>query len=220
MREISMPDVEKSFIVKALKRLDVDSFLEHELARAGYVSVELQKTPLGTNVTIYAEKPGMVIGRHGSTVHELTQKLEKDFEIERPQIAVAPIEVPELNAKIMAKRIKNALERGIHFRRAAYIALNQIMEAGALGAEIRIKGKLRTERARYEKLRSGIVLKAGQISLERVDTAVEHALLKQGKIGIKVRIVLPSAVKALEELDKGKVLAKVEGEKSGDTQSK
>jgi len=210
-----MPDVEKNFVAKALKRLDVDSFLQKELARAGYVKVDLQKTPLGTNVTIYAERPGMVIGRHGSTVHELTQKLEKIFGIERPQIGVVPVEVPELNAKIMAQRIKNALERGIHFRRAAYIALNQIMEAGALGAEIRIKGKLRTERARYEKLRSGIVLKAGQISHEHVDVAVSHAYLKQGKIGIKVKIVLPSAVKAIEELDKGKVLVKEEGGESG-----
>ena len=213
-----MPDIEKSFIAKALKRLDVDSFLQRELARAGYVKVDLQKTPLGTNVTIYAERPGIVIGRHGSTVHELTQKLEKIFGIERPQIGVAPVEIPELNAKIMAQRIKNALERGIHFRRAAYIALNQIMEAGALGAEIRIKGKLRTERARYEKLRSGIVLKAGQISHEHVDVAVSHAFLKQGKIGIKVKIVLPSAVKAIEELDKGKVLVKAEGEESGHTE--
>ncbi|RLF12377.1 MAG: 30S ribosomal protein S3 [Thermoprotei archaeon] len=212
-----MTDVEKSFIVKALKRLDVDSFLQRELARAGYVRVDLQKTPLGTNVTIYAERPGMVIGRHGATVHELTQKLEKLFSIEKPQIGVAPIEIPELNAKIMAQRIKNALERGIHFRRAAYIALNQIMEAGALGAEIRIKGKLRTERARYEKLRSGIVLKAGQLSHEHVDVAVSHAYLKQGKVGVKVKIVLPSAVEAIEKLDKGKVMVKeqVEGGESG-----
>ncbi|MCS7140078.1 MAG: 30S ribosomal protein S3 [Candidatus Nezhaarchaeota archaeon] len=213
-----MPDIEKSFVAKALKRLDVDSFLQKELERAGYVKVELQKTPLGTNVTIYAERPGMVIGRHGSMVHELTQRLEKMFGIEKPQIGVAPIEVPELNAKIMAQRIKAALERGIHFRRAAYIALNQIMEAGALGGEVRIKGKLRTERARYEKLRAGIILKAGQISQEHVDTAVSHAYLKQGKIGIKVRIVLPSALKALEELDKGKTLAKMEGAKSGDSE--
>jgi small subunit ribosomal protein S3 len=93
------------------------------------------------------------------------------------------------------------------------------MEAGALGAEIRIKGKLRTERARYEKLSSGIILKAGQLSQEHVDVAVEHALLKQGKIGVKVKIVLPSAVKAMEELDKGKVFTKSEGEGGGNAQS-
>ncbi|MDI9619888.1 MAG: 30S ribosomal protein S3 [Candidatus Nezhaarchaeota archaeon] len=209
-----MPDIEKNFIIKGLKRLDVDFFLQRDLEKAGYVKVDLQKTPLGTNVTIYAERPGMVIGRHGSTVHELTQKFEKIFGIERPQIGVAPIEVPELNAKIMAQRIKSALERGIHFRRAAYIALNQIMEAGAVGAEIRIKGKLRTERARYEKLCSGIVVKAGQISSEYADIAVSHAYMKQGKIGVKVKIVLPDARNAIEELDKGKVQVK-EGESSG-----
>ena len=200
-----MVDVEKMFIGKAVKKLDVDRFLAKELEKAGYLGVDIQKTPLGVHLTIYAERPGLVIGRHGVTVKELAEKLEKEFGLERPQIGVVSVPVPELNAKIMAMRVASALERGVHFRRAAFVALNRIMEAGALGAEVISKGKLRTERARYEKLRAGLLLKAGQISQEYVDEAVAHCYLKQGKVGVKVRIMLPQAVEALKTLDRGEI---------------
>lgn len=200
-----MVDVEKTFVQKAVKKLDVDKFLSKELEKAGYLGVDLQKTPLGVHLTIYAERPGLVIGRHGITVKELAERLEKEFGLERPQIGVVSVPVPELNAKIMAMRVASALERGIHFRRAAFVALNRIMEAGALGAEIIIRGKLRTERARYEKLRAGLLLKAGQISEEYVDEAVAHCFLKQGKVGVKVRIMLPQALEVLKTLDRGEI---------------
>lgn len=207
-----MVDVEKMFIDKALKRLDIDRFLSKELQKAGYLGVDIQKTPLGAFLTIYAERPGLVIGRHGATVRELAEKLEKQLGLERPQISAVSVPVPELSAKVMAMRIASALEQGIHFRRAAFVALNRIMEAGALGAEITIRGKLRTERARYEKLRAGLLLKSGQISQEYVDEAVAHALLKQGKIGVKVKIMLPQAMEAIKTLDRGEARAAVSAE--------
>ncbi|MCX8204069.1 MAG: 30S ribosomal protein S3 [Candidatus Nezhaarchaeota archaeon] len=213
-------DVEKMFVEKALKKLDIDRFLAKELEKAGYLGVDIQKTPLGAFLTIYAERPGLVIGRHGVTVKELAEKLEKQFGLERPQISAVSVPVPELSAKIMAMRVASALEQGIHFRRAAFVALNRIMEAGALGAEIIIRGKLRTERARYEKLRAGLLLKAGQVSQEYVDEAVAHAFLKQGKVGVKVRIMLPQAVEVIKTLDRVEVKAAggIGGEQSGNTE--
>ncbi len=205
-------DVKKMFVQKAAKKLDIDLFLAKELEKAGYLGVDVQKTPLGTHITIYAERPGLVIGRHGMTVRELAEKLEKQFGLERPQIGVVSVPVPELNAKIMAMRVASALERGVHFRRAAFVALNRIMEAGALGAEVIIRGKLRTERARYEKLRAGLLLKAGQISEEYLDEAVAHAFLKQGKVGVKVRIMLPQAKEAIKLLDRGEIVQPPSGE--------
>jgi small subunit ribosomal protein S3 len=212
MEEGYLADVEKAFVMKALRKLDVDRFLAKELKKAGYIGVDVQKTPLGTYLTIYAERPGLVIGRHGLTVRELAEKLEKEFGLERPQIGVASVPVPELSAKIMASMVASALERGIRYRRAAFVALNRIMEAGALGAEIIIRGKLRTERARYEKLRAGLLPKAGQISEEYLDEGVAHAYLKQGKVGVKVRILLPQAAEALKTLDRGEVKAAEGGE--------
>ncbi|MDH5806552.1 MAG: 30S ribosomal protein S3 [Candidatus Methanomethylicaceae archaeon] len=183
--------VVKFFINKAIKNMLIDDYLQKELKRAGYAGVEFQKTPLGDRVVIYAERPGLVIGRQGVTIKELARILEMKFGFENPQIAVVPVQTPELNARIMANRIAMALEKGIHFRRAAFVALRQIMEAGARGAEIVIRGKLVSERARYEKFRAGVILKAGEPSKYAVDRAVTHVLLKPGVYGIKVSIFLP-----------------------------
>ena len=188
----------KFFINKASKNMIIDNYLMNELKRAGYAGVEFQKTPLGNRVVIYAERPGMVIGRQGATIRELAHIIETKYSLENPQMAVIPVQRPELNARIMASRVASALERGIHFRRAAFIALRQISEAGARGAEIVIRGKLSTERSRYEKFKFGAILKAGQPRKYAVDTAVTHVLLKPGAFGIKVNIYLP--VKTIDDI--------------------
>ncbi|MCS7364251.1 MAG: 30S ribosomal protein S3 [archaeon GB-1867-035] len=187
-----MTNVKKYFVAEGLKRMEIDEYLSERLKRAGYAGVEIQKTPLGTRVTIYAERPGIVIGRGGLNIKDLAETLEKRFGLENPQIAVAQVQVPELNAKIMALRIARAMERGIHFRRAAFIALRQIVEAGAKGVEIIISGKLRTERARYEKYKAGELLKSGKPYEELVDEATVYVALKPGIYGIKVRIMPPT----------------------------
>jgi small subunit ribosomal protein S3 len=124
--------------------------------------------------------------------------METKYGLENPQIAVIPVQTPELNARIMAGRVASALERGIHFRRSAFIALRQISEAGARGAEIIIRGKLSTERSRYEKFRTGAILKAGQPRKYAVDSAVTNVLMKPGSFGIKVNIYLP--VKTIDDI--------------------
>ncbi len=138
-------------------------------------------------------RPGIVIGRGGETIKELAIVLEERFELPNPQISVAEIEIPELNAYVVASRVTSALKRGVHYRRSGFWALNQIMEAGALGAEVIISGKLRTDRARYEKFRAGYMPKSGDPALKYVRKAELHAQLKPGIIGVKVRIMPPDA---------------------------
>lgn len=149
-------------------------------------------------------RPGIVIGRGGETIKNLAIILEEKFELPNPQISVAEIEIPELNAYVVASRVTSALKRGVHFRRSGFWALNQIMEAGALGAEVIISGKLRTDRARYEKFRAGYMPKSGDPALKYVRRAELHAQLKPGIYGVKVRIMppdvnFPDQIKIIEE---------------------
>jgi len=181
----------KQIIAESKKKVSVDEFLEQELARAGYGGVDITKTPLGTRITIYAARPEIIIGRGGENIRRLARTLESKFGLFNPQIAVAEVQNPELNPKIMAARILAALQRGVHFRRACYWALNNIMKAGALGAEIIISGKLTTERARYEKFKAGYLPKVGDPVLKHVRTATAYTLLKPGLFGVKVTIVPP-----------------------------
>ncbi len=138
-------------------------------------------------------RPGIVIGRGGETIKQLATVLEEKFQLPNPQISVAEIEIPELNAHVVASRVTSALKRGVHFRRAGFWALNQIMEAGALGAEIIISGKLRTDRARYEKFRAGYMPKSGEPAIKYMRKAELHAQLKPGIMGVKVRLMPPDA---------------------------
>jgi small subunit ribosomal protein S3 len=195
----------KRFITESIKKAEIDEFLQKKLERAGYGGVDLSKTPLGTHVVIYAMRPGIVIGRGGETIKELATTLEENFNISNPQISVSEIEVPEFNAFVVASRVASALQRGVHFRRAGFWALNQVMDAGALGAEIVISGKLRTERARFEKFRAGYFPRCGDAALKYMKKAEAHVQLKPGIIGVKVKIMPPDAkfpdkVQIVEEL--------------------
>ena len=186
--------VVRHFITESIKKTEIDEFLQKKLERAGYGGVTISKTPLGTHMVIYAMRPGLVIGRGGESIKELASILEEKFKVSNPQISVSEIEIPELNAYVVASRVASALQRGIHFRRAGFWALNQVMDAGALGAEIIISGKLRTERARFEKFRAGYLARCGEPALKYVRKAEVHVQLKPGIFGIRVRIMPPDAV--------------------------
>lgn len=195
----------KRFITESIKKTEIDEFLQKNLERAGYGGVTISKTPLGTHMVIYAMRPGLVIGRGGESIRELASVLEEKFKVSNPQISVSEIEIPELNAYVVASRLAAALQRGVHFRRAGFWALNQVMEAGALGAEIIISGKLRTERARYEKFRAGYFPKCGEPATKYMRRAEVHVQLKPGIFGVRVRIIPPDAefpdrIKIVEQL--------------------
>ncbi len=181
--------VQKYFVRDNIKKAEINAYLAQELRKAGYSKVEVTKTPLGARVVIYAAKPGMVIGRRGQSIRDLTQVFEQTFGMENPQVSVAPIEVPDLDPAVVASQVAAALQRGIHFRRAAYWALQRMMGAGALGAEITIRGKLTTERARYERYRDGYLPSVGDPVLKQVRRAVVDIQLKQGLFGVAVKIL-------------------------------
>jgi len=185
--------VRKYFIDDSSKKTQIDEFLGEELKKAGYSRVELTKTPLGTRVVVYAAKPGMVIGRRGQSIRDLTRVFEEKFGIENPQISVAAIEIPELDAKVVASQVAMALQRGVHFRRAAYWAVQRVINAGALGVEITIRGKLSTERSRCERFRSGYLPRVGDPIQKQLKQAVVFTQLKPGLFGVNVKILPPDA---------------------------
>ncbi|TFG33259.1 30S ribosomal protein S3 [Candidatus Thorarchaeota archaeon] len=181
----------KYFIEQNSRRLAIDEFLGHELNAAGYGGVEIRKMPMKTEVVVHASRPGVVIGRRGAKIRELTYILENEFGIENVQVEVNEIENPWLDAAVMASRLARQLERGVRFRRMAYWILRRVMRAGAVGCEIIVKGKLSSRRARYQKFKQGVIAKTGEPADLFVDEADDRAVLKPGVIGIKVRIMRP-----------------------------
>jgi len=172
-----------------VKKWMIKEFLEYKLGRQGYVDSDVMRTPLGTRIVIYAERPNRIIGRKGVVVKELTELLARKLGVENPIIDVTPVQDPDLNAKVIVNRIAWAMTKGVKFRRAGMIAIRQVMDAGAKGAEIVISGKLSSERARFEKYVQGVVYKNGQDSRLLVNRYVGSVLLKPGIYGIEVRIM-------------------------------
>jgi small subunit ribosomal protein S3 len=185
--------VVKRIIRDAIERVKVDELLADEYVQAGYGGITLTKTPLGAQINLFAMRPGRVIGKRGRAIKEASERLERELGLTNPQITVVEVEFPELNPQIQAARIANALERGIHYRRALFWSLNRTMEAGAIGCEILIKGPLRSNRGRYEKVVEGYVPKSGDPALRWVKKATMHVKMKKGAFGVNVSIVPPDA---------------------------
>ncbi|GAB3673594.1 30S ribosomal protein S3 [Halopiger thermotolerans] len=184
---------EQQFIENGLQRSQIDEFFQEELGRAGYGGMEVAKTPMGTQIVLKAEKPGMVIGKGGENIRKVTTALEEKFDLEDPQVDVQEVDEPDLNARIVADRLANALERGWYFRKAGHTTIDRIMEAGALGAEIVLSGKVTGARSRVEKFNRGYIKHNGEPAEEIVDEGQATAVMKLGTIGVTVKIIPPGA---------------------------
>jgi len=184
---------EQQFIHDGIQRTKIDEFFHDELARAGYGGMDVAKTPMGTQIVLKAEKPGMVIGKGGKNIREVTSELEERFDLDDPQIDVQEVDEPDLNAQIVADRLANALERGWYFRKAGHTTIDRIMDAGALGAEIVLSGKVTGARSRVEKFNRGYIKHNGEPAEEIVDRGTGVAVMKLGTIGVQVRIIPPDA---------------------------
>ena len=193
----------KNVIKSNYRNMELDEFLSQTLKDAGYGFADVQKTPIGTRITLYVTRPGLVIGRKGTGIKDLTAKLEQKFGLNSPQISVMEVSVPELNPKIMCNRIAQLIERGTAFRRAALWTINTVMNAGALGVEVSISGKLRSERAHFEKHSAGIIPKSGDVASRVVNTGITHVLTKMGLMGVQLRIALKNELPEEFELADG-----------------
>jgi small subunit ribosomal protein S3 len=193
----------KNVIKSNYRNMELDEFLSQTLKDAGFGFADVQKTPIGTRITLYVTRPGLVIGRKGMGIKDLTAKLEQKFGLNSPQISVMEVSVPELNPKIMCNRIAQLIERGTAFRRAALWTINTVMNAGALGVEVSISGKLRSERAHFEKHSAGIIPKSGDVASRVVNTGITHVLTKMGLMGVQLRIALKNELPSEFELADG-----------------
>jgi len=163
-------------------------YLRSKIKDAGFSNAEVSKTPTGTRVVLHVTRPGIVIGRKGTGIKELTEKLETEYGLKNPQIAVEEITKPELSPEVMCNRMASHLERGTAFRRATMWTIQQIMEGGAMGTEITISGKLRGDRSAFEKHSQGILPRAGHHADMIVSEDIAHVETPMGLIGVRIRI--------------------------------
>lgn len=198
--------IERKFVKQRIKEEQIQEFISKNLKNVGHSHTKMQKTPLGEKIVIYATRPGLIVGKKGQSIKQLTKTLKKRFELENPQIEISEVENPNLDANIVAERIADSLERfgTTKFKGIGHKVMTNVMEAGALGVEIIMSGKIPSARARSWRFYSGYLKKSGDISLIGIRKANVMAKLKTGIIGIKVAIMppdikLPDNIKIIEE---------------------
>lgn len=185
--------IERKFIKENLQEFQVHEFIKDSLKNVGHSHTKLLRTPLGEKIVIFASRPGLIVGRKGENIKKLTNVLKKRFNFENPQIEISEVENPSLDAQIVAERIASTLERfGIQkFKGIGHKTMQDVMNAGAMGIEIIVSGKVPSARAKSWRFYSGYLKKSGDIALNQVKHAQAQAQLKPGTVGIKVSIMTP-----------------------------
>lgn len=185
--------IERKVMKDKFTEYSIDRFIRQTLTDVPIKETKFEKNPLGERVTIFTSAPGLVIGREGSNIKALTVKLKEKFDFENPQIKIGEIKDTHLSAAIVAKLIANDLARfgSQKFKLTGFKALTGIMNAGAMGTEIKISGKLPSSRAKSWRFSKGYLKKTGYVSDFVIDKAQEQVTLKTGVVGIQVQIMLP-----------------------------
>lgn len=185
--------IERKILQEKVRSYQINKLLGTTLKRVGFSSSKLKKTPLGEKITIVASRPGLVVGRKGASIKALTKTLKSQFKLENPQIEIEEVKNQGLDAKIVAEKIQSALERfgTKRFKGVGHKSMEEVMNAGALGVEIIISGKVPSQRAKRWRFYKGYLKKSGDIAVSEVATSYASANLKSGTVGIQVRIMRP-----------------------------
>jgi len=217
--------IERKFIAQKIKEYQIQEYIENNLKNVGHSHTKMIKTPLGEKIVIYASRPGLIVGRKGQNIKELTKTLKKRFGLENPQIEISEVKDINLDANIVAEKITDSLERfgAQKFKAIGHKTMESIMGAGALGVEIIVSGKIPSSRAKSWRFYSGYLKKCGDIAIVGVDKAHLQAKLKTGVVGVKVSIMppgtkLPDKVELIEQ--KEEKVEEVEEEKKVEVEQK
>merc|ERR1712023_415828 len=183
----------RKFVADGVFNAELNELLIRELAEDGYSGVEVRQTPARHEIIIRATRTQNVLGEKGRRIRELTAVVQKRFNF--PQGSVELYAEKVLNrglcAVAQAESLRYKLLGGLAVRRACYGVVRFVMESGALGCSVMVSGKIRGQRAKGMKFADGYMIAAGNPTREFIDTAVRHVLLRQGVLGIKVKIMLP-----------------------------
>ena len=185
---------EKKFVKFKQDELGIKEYVKNSLGKGRISDVAIEYTPVGEKIIIATNRPGLVIGKRGEKIEELTMVLRKRFSLDNPHIDIKEISNEALDAQLVADSIAIQLERkgSLKFKIIAYRALDSIMKAGALGTELALSGKLPSERAKTWRFAQGYLKKTGDPS-KVVNKATAQARTQMGVIGIKVSILPPNA---------------------------
>ncbi|MCL2564214.1 MAG: 30S ribosomal protein S3 [Defluviitaleaceae bacterium] len=177
---------EKDFSKFLVEDNKLRKYIKEKLFQAGVSRIVIQRTSERVRVTIYAAKPGIIIGRNGQAIQELQNNLQKMSE-QKVLINIEEIKRPELDAQLVAEDIAKQLESRVTFRRAMKQSMSRTMKMGAKGIKTMCSGRLGgADMARTEHYHEGTI--PLQTLRADIDYGFAEANTTYGKTGVKVWI--------------------------------
>ena len=172
--------------------------LKEKVYACGISRIDIERSASRMTVTVFAGKPGMIIGRSGKGIEDLKADVEK-FVGHAVNIRVMEVKVPDVDAQLIAENIAQQLEKRIAFRRAMKQSIQRANKAGAKGVKIAISGRLGgADIARTEHYHEGSI--PLQTLRANIDYGFAEAKTTYGRLGVKVWVykgqILPKAKKA------------------------
>jgi len=176
---------EKEYADSLHSDLAIRKYLKDKLNSAAVAKIIIERAWNLVRVTLHTARPGLVIGRKGEAIEEMSQTISGMCGNRQVKIDIFEIKQPELDAQLVAENIAVQLERRISFRRAMKRSVQTAMEMGAEGIRIRCAGRLGgADIARAEWYRQGKVpLQTLRVPL---DYGFAEARTVYGIIGVKV----------------------------------
>lgn len=196
-------EVKNGIVYAELKKLFINHMSDGEY---GFSNVEIRRAPKQTSVTITAMRKNIDsrnFGVYAKQVQGFINLRFSDWLGNNVDVAFASPENRGLDASIQCESVAFKMVGGLAVRRACYGVLRFIMESGADGCEIVVAGKLRGQRAKAMKFTQGKMIHSGYPAEVYIRESVRHIKMKQGILGIKVRILLgfdPTGKKGPSEL--------------------
>jgi small subunit ribosomal protein S3 len=162
-------------------------FLKKKLYYAGISDIIIERTAKKIRITIFAAKPGIIIGKGGSEIEALKKELQNKIGDKELILNIKEERKPQISAQLAAENIATQIERRVAFRRAMKKAIQNALKSGAKGIKVQVAGRLNgAEMARTEWYLEGRVplhtLRA------KIDYGFAEALTTYGIIGVKVWI--------------------------------
>jgi small subunit ribosomal protein S3 len=176
----------RSYSKLLLQDKEIRDYIQKNLSSAGVVNIVIKRYFKKVEVVLFTTRPGIIIGRQGSTINKIKNELVKKFNLPADlRIDIQEFKDANRSSKVIAEDISGALAKGIPFRRLAKIYLEKIRYAGIIGARITLSGRLNgAEIARREEFAFGSIPRHTIDS--NIDYALVHAPTKTGVIGVKV----------------------------------
>jgi len=185
--------IERQLIKEKIKEFQIQEYIQGRMSGAELSAITVKKTPLGDKITISSARPGMIVGKKGANIADLTSELKQKFNLENPQIEINEVGNVFLDASIVADLMVKDFENygSMRFKQIGNKMVENIMRAGALGVEIKLSGKIPSARAKSWRFYAGYLKKSGEASAVGIRKCTRAANLKAGTIGIQVMIMPP-----------------------------